>query len=77
VMAFREIENQIHLKEPFDKTRMFRTLLKCQAMFYFEHYFRKRLEAKDSKLSDNVLIEFARRELYKGLGYIPMHTIHV
>jgi hypothetical protein len=28
VMAFREIENLMPMKEPADKTRMFRTLLK-------------------------------------------------
>jgi hypothetical protein len=32
VMAFREIENLMLMKEPADKTRMFRTLLKCQAL---------------------------------------------
>jgi hypothetical protein len=31
VMAFREIENLMPMKEPADKTRMFRTLLKGQA----------------------------------------------
>jgi hypothetical protein len=35
VMAFREIENLMPLKEPADKTRMFRTFLKDQALYYF------------------------------------------
>jgi hypothetical protein len=39
VMAFREIENLMPMKEPAGKTRMFRTLLKAQAMSYFEHHF--------------------------------------
>jgi hypothetical protein len=36
VMAFREIENLMPLKEPADKTRMFRSLLKGQALSCFE-----------------------------------------
>jgi hypothetical protein len=32
VMAFREIENLMPMKEPADKTEMFRTLLKVQAL---------------------------------------------
>jgi hypothetical protein len=47
-MAFREIENLMPMKEPADKTRIFRTLLKGQALFYFEHHLMRRLEAEDS-----------------------------
>jgi hypothetical protein len=32
VMAFREIENLMHMKKPADNIRMFRTLLKGQAL---------------------------------------------
>jgi hypothetical protein len=46
-MAFREIENLMPMKEPADKTRMFRTLLKGQASSYFEHHLMRRLEAED------------------------------
>jgi hypothetical protein len=35
-------------KEPADKTRMFRTLLKGQALSYFEHHLLRRLDAEDS-----------------------------
>jgi hypothetical protein len=52
-MAFREIENLIPMKEPADKTR----LLKGQALFYFEHHLMRRLEAEDSGVPDNELIE--------------------
>jgi negative regulator of genetic competence, sporulation and motility len=45
VMAFREIENLIPMKEHADKTRMFRTLLKGQGLSYFEHHLRERLES--------------------------------
>jgi hypothetical protein len=67
LMSFREIENLISLKEPDDKIRMFRTLLKGQALSSFEHHLRRRLEAEDSELSDNALIELVIRELKIGL----------
>jgi hypothetical protein len=75
VMAFREIENLIPMKEPADKTRMFRTLLKDQALSYFEHHLMRRLEAEDSDVPDNELIELLLR--YVGLDYIPKRAIHV
>jgi hypothetical protein len=56
VMAFREIENLMPMKEPADKTRMFRTLLKHQALSYFEQHLMRRLEAEDSDVPDNELI---------------------
>jgi hypothetical protein len=43
VMAFREIENLMPLKEEdYCKTRMFWTLLEAQALSYFEHNLRRR-----------------------------------
>jgi hypothetical protein len=48
-MAFREIENLMTMKEPVDKTRIFRTLLKGQALHYFEYHLMRRLEAEDSE----------------------------
>jgi hypothetical protein len=69
VMAFREIENLMTMKEPAEKTRMFQTLLKGQALSYFEHCLMRRLEAEDSDVPDNELIELVPRE--KGLDYIP------
>jgi hypothetical protein len=75
VMAFREIENLMPLKEPADKTKMFRSLLKGQALSYFEHHLMRRLEAEDSEGPDNELIELVLRDV--GLEYIPMHTIHM
>jgi hypothetical protein len=36
VMAFREIENLMPMKEPADKTTMFQIWLKVQALPYFE-----------------------------------------
>jgi hypothetical protein len=75
VMAFREIENLMPMKEPADKTRMFRILLKGQALFYFEHHLMRRLEAEDSDVPDNELIELVLRDV--GLEYIPKRAICV
>jgi hypothetical protein len=75
VMAFREIENLMPIKEPADKTRMFRTLLKGQALSYFEHHLMRRLEAEDSDVPDNELIELVLRDI--GLEYIPKRALQV
>jgi hypothetical protein len=75
VMAFREIEIMMPMKEPADKTRMFRTLLKGQALYYFEHHLMRRLEAEDSDVPDNELIELVLRD--RGLEYIPKRAIRV
>jgi hypothetical protein len=52
VMAFREIENLMAMKEPADKTRISLNLLKGQALSYFEHHLMRRLEAEDSDVPD-------------------------
>jgi hypothetical protein len=56
-------QNLIPLKESADKTRIFRTLLKGQALSYFEHNLRRRLDAEESELPDNELIVLVIREL--------------
>jgi hypothetical protein len=76
-MAFREIENLMPMKEPADKIRMFRTLLKGKALSYFEHHLMRRLEAEDSDVPDNELIEQVLRELQIDLEYIPKLAICV
>jgi hypothetical protein len=63
------------MKEPADKTRMFRTLLKEQVLSYFEHHLMKRLEAKASDVPDNELVELVLRDV--GLEYIPKRAIRV
>jgi hypothetical protein len=75
VMTFRENENLMPMKEPADKTRMFRTLLKVQALSYFEHHLMRRLEAEDSDVPDNELIELVLRDV--GLEYIPNCAIRL
>jgi hypothetical protein len=74
-MAFREIENLMPMKEPANKTRMFRTLLKGQALSYFEHHLMRRLETEDSDVPENELIELVLRDV--GLEYIPNCAIWV
>jgi hypothetical protein len=54
---------------------MFRTLLKGQDLSYFENHLMRRLEAEDSELSDNELIEIVLRDV--GLEYIPKRAICV
>jgi hypothetical protein len=79
-MAFYEIENMMPLKEPADNIRMFWELLNCQVLSYFEHHLRMRMrmrvEAEDSEVSDNELIELVLRELHIGLEYISKRAIH-
>jgi hypothetical protein len=75
VMAFREIENLIPMKEPADKTRMFWTLLNGQALSYIEHHLMRRLEAEDLDLPDNELIDSVLRDV--GLEYISKRAIHI
>jgi hypothetical protein len=62
-MAFREVENLMPMKEPADKTRMYRTLLKGQFLSYFEHHLMRRLEAEDSEVPDNEFIELVLRDV--------------
>jgi hypothetical protein len=68
-MALLETENLMPMKKPADKTRMFRTLLKGQALSYFEYHLRRRVETEDSEIPDNHLIELVLRDV--GLEYIP------
>jgi hypothetical protein len=63
VMAFREIENLMPMKESVDKTRMLWTLLKRQVLSYFKHHLMRRLEAEDSEVPDIEIIELVVRVL--------------
>jgi hypothetical protein len=76
LMTFHDIENLMPMKEPADKTRMFQTLLKGQALSYFDHHLmRRRLEAEDSEVPDNELIELVLRDV--GLEYVPRRAIRM
>jgi hypothetical protein len=75
-MAFREIENLMPMKESANKTRIFRILLKGQSFSLFEHHLLMRLEAEDSEVPDNELIELVLRDV--GLEeYIPKCAIRM
>jgi hypothetical protein len=74
-MAFCEIENLMHMKKPADKICMFWNLWKVQALFYFEHHLMRRLEAEDSDVPDNELIELVLSNV--GLKYICKLAIGV
>jgi hypothetical protein len=63
LMAFREIENLMPMKESADKTRIFQTLLKGQALSYFKHHLIRSLEAENSDVPDNELIELVLRDV--------------
>jgi hypothetical protein len=63
VMVFLEIEYLVRLKEPADKIRIFWTLLKVQALSYFEHHLWMKMEAEDSELPDNELIKLVLRDI--------------
>jgi hypothetical protein len=75
VMALREIENLMTMKETSDKNRMFRNLLKSQGLSYFEHHLMRRLETEGSEVPENDLIELVLRNV--GLEYIPKRNIRV
>jgi hypothetical protein len=75
VISFFEIENLIPMKEPVYKSWILRTLLKGQAFSDFEHHLMERLEAEDSDVPDNELIELVLRDV--GLEYIPKRAIRV
>jgi hypothetical protein len=63
------------MKEPANMIRMFWTLLKSQALSYFEHHLMRRLDAEDSEIPDNELIELFLKDI--GLEHIPMYAIQV
>ena len=75
LMAYREIETLMTLKEPADKSKMVRTLLKGQALSHFEHHLKRRLDAEDAELPDNDLLDLVMRDV--GLEYIPRSAIRV
>jgi hypothetical protein len=49
--------------------------LKGQALSYFEHHLMRRLEAEDSEVPENELIELVLRDV--GLEYIPKRAVRV
>jgi hypothetical protein len=73
LMAYNEIETLMILKEPAEKSKMVRTLLKGQALSYFKHHLKRRMDTEDAELPDNMLLELVMRDV--GLEYIPKSAI--
>jgi hypothetical protein len=70
-----EIEYLMPLKQPADEIRIFWTLLKGQAFSYFEHHLNRRLDAKDSELPDNEIIQPVIQN--QDLEYFPKCDVRV
>jgi hypothetical protein len=62
-------------KKPVDKARKFQKLLMGQALSYYEHHLRIRVEAEDLEVPDNELMELVLGDLV--IEYIPKCTICV
>jgi hypothetical protein len=73
LMVYHDIESLMGLSEPAVISKLVRTLLKGQALSPFEHHLRKRLEAENSELPDNDLLELVLIDV--GLEYIPKTAI--
>jgi formylmethanofuran:tetrahydromethanopterin formyltransferase len=52
---------------------MIRTLLKGQALSYFEPHLKKRLDVEDAELPDNMLFEIVIDDV--DLEYIPKSAV--
>jgi hypothetical protein len=63
LMAYHKIETLMILKEPADKSKMVRILLKGQALLYFKHHLKRRLDAEVAELPDNMLLELVMRDV--------------
>jgi hypothetical protein len=75
LMRYREVENLMEICEPADKSKMVGILLKGQALSYFEHHLKRRLDAEDLDLPDSDLLELVMHDV--GLKYIPKSAIRV
>jgi hypothetical protein len=75
LMAFRQMESLMLLKESVDKTRMYRTLVKGQALSYFEHHLRKRLDAEASEILDNFVSMIHEDDMIVVAGFFRLQLI--
>jgi hypothetical protein len=73
LMGYRNLEMMMPLREPCDKSKMLRTLLKGMALSQFEHHLRKRLGVEDIELPDHDFLELVIRDV--GLEYISRRAI--
>jgi hypothetical protein len=75
LMGYRDLELLMPLKEPSDRTKMLRTMLKGRALSLFEYHLSKRCGGEDIETTDQELLELVIRDL--GLDYISRRAIRV
>ena len=56
-MGYRDLELLMPLKEPSDRTKMLRTMLKGRALSLFEYHLSKRCGGEDIEVTDEELLE--------------------
>ena len=75
LMGHCNIEVMMPLREPGERAKMIRTLLKGQALAQFDYHLGRRLNSEDSETPDHELLEIVTRDL--GLDYISRRAIRV
>jgi len=75
LMAYRDLEVMMPLKEVSERTKMLWTLLKGRALAQFDYHLSKQIRAEDIELPDHELLELVIKDL--GLDYISRHAIRV
>ena len=75
LIGYRDLELLMPLKEPSDKTKMLRTMLKGRSLSLFEYHLSKRCGGEDIEVTDHELLELVIRDL--GLDYISRRAIRV
>ena len=75
LMGYRDLELLMPMKEPSDRTKMLRTILKGRALSLFEYHLSKRCGGEDIETSDQDLLELVIRDL--GLDFISRRAIRV
>jgi hypothetical protein len=70
-----DLELLMPLKEPLDRTKMLRTMLKGRVLSLFEYHLSKRCGGEDIETKDQELLELVIRDL--GLDYISRRAIRV
>ena len=75
LMGYRDLELLMPLKEPSDRTKMLRTILKGRALSLFEYHLSKRCGGEYIETTDQELLELVIRD--QGLDYISRRAISV
>jgi hypothetical protein len=65
----------VSIRRPADKSKISWTLLKGQALSCFENHLKKRLDAKDVELLDNVFLELVICDVSSEVGqFLVLHV---